>query len=163
MSAQKAASSWAHTIPEGGLTGSSTTQLMNLGDLVKDTEGNIYRYVQIHTADAQAVTDGEVLYLRSTSSFIVSPDMSAMLGVRPVGVAIGAIAAGSYGFMLVSGFHDAVWTDGAVSEGDALVGHSTDGEADTFADGEEEQAFAMALAADTTTDQHTVAALVYCL
>ena len=46
-----------------------------------------------------------------------------------------------------------VFTDGSVAKGDCLVAHDTDGEADTMADGEEEQVFAVALEADHGTTE----------
>lgn len=156
--------SFIQVLPEGGLTASHTTAKATLGALHQSDDGNIYRYVQNILADSIAIADGKVVYPTATHG-VVSCDYTGGSGLtaKVVGVGISAIAAGSYGWILVNGYHDAVWTDAGVAASEALVGHTVDGEADTMADGEEELVFGYALAADTTTDQHTVPALVNCL
>lgn len=156
-------SGWTDLISEGGLTASGTTKKHNLGELVKDDEGNIYRYVQNIAADSVAIADGTCVYLRDADDWIVTPDISNGLTALVEGVGIGAIAAGSYGWILVSGFHDAVKTDNGVAAKDPLVGHSTDGEADTMAAGEEGIVFGIATSADTATEPHTCSAVIKCL
>jgi len=79
-----------------------------------------------------------------------------------VGVFQNAVTAGNYGWILVNGYGE-VRTDGGVAAGDYLVPHSADHEADTMADGEEEQVFAFALEADTTTEAHKAMAYVHCM
>ncbi len=150
--------------PRGGLTGSTTTRNFALGSLAMDTEGNIYEYVQNNTADAIAIADGTCVYPTTTVG-VVSPDISGGNGVtaRVYGVGISAIAAGSYGFIQRSGIHDKVKTDAGVVAGDALIGHTVDGEADTMAAGEEHLVFGFALTADTTTEPHSCQAILTCL
>jgi len=149
---------------EAELGVSSTTQQFPLGALCMDQKGNIYRYVQNVLADNIAIADGTCVY-GTTTWGVVSPDFTGGSGITThvVGVGIVAIAAGSYGWVQVSGYHDAVKTDAGVAAADFLVGHSVDGEADTMADGEEEQVFGQALAADTTTEPHSCAAMIKCL
>lgn len=146
------------------LTSSSTSQQHDLGTVVWDNVGNAFRYVQNVLADGIAVADGTCVYGTATWG-VVSPDFAAGSGITThvVGVGIAAIAAGSYGWVQVSGYHDKVKTDGGVAAADFLVGHSVDGEADTMADGEEEQVFGQALAADTATEPHSCAAHIHCL
>jgi len=149
---------------EAELTLSNTAAKFNIGELAKDQLGNIYRYIQNNTADAIAIADGTCVYPTIVVG-VVSPDFTGGNGVtgRVVGVGIAAIAAGSYGWVQVSGIHPAVKTDAGVSAGDALIGHTVDGEADTMADGEEEFVFGFALAADTGTEPHSAQAMIQCL
>ena len=143
------------------LTISSTTKQHDLGAVAWDNVGNAFRYVQNILADNIAIADGTVVYPTTTHG-VVSPDFSGGGGITTnvVGVGISAIAAGSYGWVQVSGYHDKVKTDGGVAAADFLVGHSVDGEADTMADGEEEQVFGQALTADTVTEPHSCAAVL---
>jgi len=145
------------------LTIVSTTQQFPLGKKVEDQLGNVYRYVQNIAADTLALADGQVVYLADDGEWIVTRDFTggSAVGGRVVGVAISTVAYGSYGWIQTAGIHDAVYTDGGVAAGDYLVGHSVDGEADTMADGEEEQVFGQALADDTATGQETCPALLY--
>jgi hypothetical protein len=149
---------------EAELGVSSTTQQFPLGALCMDQKGNIYRYVINNLSDNVAIADGTCVY-GTTTWGSVSPDFTGGNGITTnvVGVGIVAIAAGSYGWIQVSGYHDAVKTDGAVAAADFLVGHSVNGEADTMADGEEEQVFGQALAADTGTEPHSCPAHIKCL
>lgn len=149
---------------EAELDQSNTAAKFPLGILAMDQKGNIFRYVQNIEADSIAIADGTCVY-GTTTPGVVSPDFTGGNGITTnvVGVGIGAIAAGSYGWIQVSGYHDAVKTDAGVAAGDFLVGHSVDGEADTMADGEEEQVFGQALAADTTTEPHSCPAWIKCL
>lgn len=149
---------------EAHLTLSDTSAKFNIGELAKDQLGNIYRYVQNIAADSIAIADGTCVYPTTTIG-VVSPDFTGGNGLtgRVVGVGIGAIAAGSFGWVQVSGIHPAVKTDAGVSAGDALVGHTVDGEADTMADGEEEFVFGFALTADTATEPHSSQAMLQCL
>ena len=143
------------------LTSFSTTQQHDLGAVAWDNVGNAYRYVQNILADSIAIADGTVVYPTITHG-VVSPDFASGSGLTTnvVGVGISAIAAGSYGWVQVSGYHDKVKTDAGVAAADFLVGHSVDGEADTMADGEEEQVFGQALTADTVTEPHSCAAVL---
>ncbi len=149
---------------EADLSISDTSAKFSIGELVKDQKGNIYRYIQNIAADSVAIADGTCVY-GTTTWGVVSPDFTGGNGITTnvVGVGIVAIAAGSFGWIQVSGYHDAVLTDAGVSAADFLVGHSVNGECDTMADGEEEQVFGQALTADTATEPHSCAAFIKCL
>ena len=146
------------------LTSSNTVKQMDLGTVAWDNVGNAFRYVLNNLSDNVAIADGTCVY-GTTVWGAVSPDFAGGQGITTnvVGVGISAIAAGSYGWVQISGYHDKVKTDGAVAAADFLVGHSVNGEADTMADGEEEQVFGIALAADTATEPHAAAASIRCL
>jgi len=152
---------------EGGLAANDSTAKNTLGSLVTSNEGNTYRYVKIAAASACATTDGSIVQLSSASesAWEVTPDVTGNLGAaatdKVVGVAQSAIDTGNYGWVLVSGVGE-VRTDNGVSAADYLVGHG-DHEADTMADGEEEQVFAFALEDDTGTEPHKALSYVFCL
>ena len=141
---------------------SSTSAIFAVGELCKDQKGNIYRFVQNITADSVAVADGTCVYQTATWA-VVTPDQTggSAISTKIVGVGIAAIAAGSYGWIQVSGYHDAVKTDGAVSAGEYLMFKNVDGECDSFADGSEEAVFGIALTADTGTEPHSCAAAIF--
>lgn len=161
MSREKA-TGFPQLIPEGGFTGSSTSAKFSLGQLAMDTEGNLYRYVKFVD---NAVTDGDVVYPASTSEWDVSSDYTGgtSKAAKVCGVAVGSVSANSYGWIQISGIHDAVHTDGGVVAGDPLIGHSTDGQADTMAAGEEHLVFGYALEDDSTATPYTAAAYIFCL
>lgn len=152
---------------ESGLSANDSTAKNTLGSLVSDNQGNIYRYVRIGTSSACAATLGSCLRMdaASASTWVTTPDVSDALGAaatdKVVGVAQSAIDTGNYGWVLVSGIGE-VRTDNGVSAADYLVGHG-DHEADTMADGEEEQVFAFALEADSGTEPHKALSYVFCL
>jgi hypothetical protein len=154
-------------VGEGGLAADDSTAKNTYGSLAADNQGNIYRYVRIDTASVSATTVGSVLWMNiaSASSWNVTPDISGNLGAaaasKVVGVAQSAISTGNYGWVLVSGIGE-VRTDNGVAEADFLVGHG-DHEADTMADGEEEQVFAQAIEADSATEPHKALSYVFCL
>jgi len=152
--------SFIQILPEGGLTGSNTVANATLGALHQSDDGNIYRYIQNDTTDAVAIAVGTVVYPTSTA-FVYSPDIAGGNGVtgKVSGVGVGAIAAGSYGWVLVSGI-GTVQTDTGVAAGDPLIGHTVNGESDTMAAGEEHLVFGHALEADAA---NLVTALVQCL
>jgi len=112
------------------VTASSTTQQHDLG--IIRFEGN-KQYVYVQVIDG-AVTAGAVLCMADDAETIVSPDVSGgsqISGNIPVGVAVGSIASGSYGWLLVKGV-TTVQTDGTADTGSALIpSASTDGVADT--------------------------------
>lgn len=149
---------------EGGLSANDSTAKNTPGALAQDNQGNIYRYVRIDPDSACATTEGSCLTfdVASAASWELTPDVSADIGGRVVGVAQSAISTGNYGWVLVSGVGE-VRTDGSVSAADFLVLHSADHEADTMADGEEEQVFGFALEADTGTEPHKALSYVYCI
>ncbi len=142
------------------LEDSHTAAQYTLGLLASDQKGNVFRYVQNILADSIAVADGTCVYFTATDG-VVTPDFTGGSGVssKVAGVGIGAIAAGSYGWVQVSGYHDAVLTDGGVAANDALVGHTVDGEADTMAAGEEHLVFGFAMATDSGSPESAPAQL----
>jgi hypothetical protein len=153
--------------PEGGLAGNHDSAKATLGSLATDNSGNIYRYVLLSATSACAATAGSVAVMSdaTANSWDVTVDVSEQIGTatgRAVGVFQNAVTAGYYGWVLVSGY-GTVRTDNGVAAGDFLVPHSADHEADTMADGEEEQVFAQALTADTATEPHSCTAHIYCL
>jgi hypothetical protein len=153
---------------ESGLAANDSTAKNVPGSLVTDNQGNTYRYVLISASSACACTVGSVLHMSeaSASTWDVTPDVTDALGGagtdKVVGVAQSAIDTGNYGWVLVSGIGE-VRTDNGVAAADYLVGHTVDHEADTMADGEEEQVFAFALEADSGTDPHKALSYVFCL
>lgn len=162
-----AASGFMTVLPEGGLSSNSSTQLATLGSLFTDNNGNLYRYVLLSATSACAATQGSVAAIAdaTANAWDVTVDVSEQIGTatgRAVGVFQNSVTAGNYGWILVNGYGE-VRTDGGVAAGDYLVPHSADHEADTMADGEEEQVFAMALEADTTTEAHKAMSYVFCL
>lgn len=150
------------SIPGIDVTSSSTSKEHDLGTVAWDNAGNAFRYVQNNTADGIAIADGTCVY-PTASEGVVSPDYTGGNGVGAlvVGVGVGDIPAGSYGWIQVSGYHDAVNTDGGVVAGDKLIGHTVDGQADTMAAGEEHLVFGVALTDDTAGN--TVPAQIFCL
>ena len=121
------------------------------------TPTGIYRYVQIKDL---AVIDGDVCCADAESGTSITKatqDRSAdLLSNAACGVAVGAITADYYGYLLVRGRHDAVMTDGSVATGDPLVpSATTDGAAHTAtvtATGTDiEYVFGVALEGDTST------------
>ena len=143
------------------LSVSDTAEQFPIGELCKDQLGNIYRYVQNIAADNIAIADGTCVY-PTLNWGVVSPDFTGGSGLtsKVCGVGIVAIAAGSYGWVQVAGYHDKVKTDAGVAASDPLVGHSVDGEADTMVHGEEHLVFGFALAADTGTEPHACKAIL---
>ena len=118
-------------------------------------------YVWVHNAGADAIAAGDVVcwFLTTPAAGHVSVTGATALdngtAGMVAGVAVGAISAGSYGFLLVRGITTVgITTDGAVAKGDRLVvngGTTPDGTVDTMADGEEECVFATALDDDSST------------
>ncbi|KKN72288.1 hypothetical protein LCGC14_0412390 [marine sediment metagenome] len=137
-------------IHEGQLTVTGTTQLEVLGELRFSIDGlKAYRYIKNVTA---ALLQGEVVYqadLANFDLFNVHNDISVDSPLV-AGVAIVSIAQNSYGWIQVSGYMATVRDDAGVSLKDPLIGHSTDGEADTMAAGEEHLVFAFTLGDSTT-------------
>lgn len=140
-------------------TTSHTSQKLPLGSKIRRehaTTGEIATFVYVKNVDL-ATTEGTVLTPASgTSAYTVSGDRaggSAVAATKVVGVAVGAIGADEFGFIMCEGTCPVVYTDGGVSAGEHLVAHTVDGEADTMADGEEEQVFGVALADDSGTTE----------
>jgi hypothetical protein len=136
----------------GAVTDSSTVQEHDLGTVV-ELDGKKYRYVQVVDL---AAANGNVVEVASASDpDVVSIDRAggSSIGRIPRGVAVGAIAANSYGWIQISGYKSNITSDGSVSAGEALVPHaSTNGSADSVtASTTAQQVFGYALADDTTS------------
>lgn len=153
-------------------THNSATAKLKPGELVwamwgsnKDRYG-IFRYFLAEDAN---IVDGNVLLFGAADGSKGTIDFAggAGIGTKVLGVAVGSVTDGQYGFALVYGYHDAIKTNGDddIAAGDYLVADTAipnDGTCDTMADGEEEQVFGYALAADVDAS-NTVAGHVNCL
>jgi len=148
------------------VTDSSTTQKNGLG-VIRFEGAKEYRYVKVLN---KALTLGDSVCAASTAEGIVTADRAdgsqTALFVR--GVAIGAIAKDSYGWIQIKG-NCVVQCDGGVEAGHGLVPHTTaDGHADsviaaTDTDNTEYQVFGFAMANDSTSaDGATATAQINC-
>jgi len=110
-------------------TGADTTPQYSPGQLAQDSVyGYIYKYVLIH-ASSTAASAGRLFYNTATWN-TVSDDYTGGAGLpeQPAGVAVGVIAASSYGWIMVEGYYsDVLKKTGAITIGDFLQGCSTDG------------------------------------
>ena len=145
-------------------TTTSATDDHGVGNIFDSPDGKKYKWVKI--ADAVDLLTGYVLTPASTDGTEVTPDITSgsSKATRGVGVALGAVdvSATPYCFMQIAGVAT-VFTDGDVVAGDAVVADSAaDGRADTMADGEEEQVFGFALAADSGSPTTAPVYLVGC-
>jgi len=140
-----------YKIFDTALTANDSTAKEVLGMLRFHNDGRIYRYIR---AEDQNIAIGEVVYHASAvaEEWEVSTDYSggSSVAVKVAGVAIGTITDAYYGWVQVSGYCPMVRTDAGVAAGEALIGHTVDGEADTMAAGEENLVFGYALADDAT-------------
>jgi hypothetical protein len=100
-----------------------------------------------------------VVYPANTTGTQVTMDFTGGSGLsaKVVGITpnIQDISAKQYGFIQTSGVATVIG-DGSVAAGEAVIGHSVNGQADTMADGEEELVFGFALAADATNGTSVV-------
>jgi hypothetical protein len=130
-------------------TSSNYGKHAQLGELRADTSGNVYRFVLVVDADLE---DGDLVYPASTDATSVTNDYTGGSGltVKGCGVAIAAvdISEAPYVWVQVGGVAT-VRSDGSVAAGEAVIGHTVDGEVDTMADGEEELVVGFALEADS--------------
>ena len=111
------------------VTDSSTTAQNELG-VIRYEGSKEYRYVQVVDT---AVTLGDVVTQAAITEGIVTADVAGGSSVALLarGVAVGAIASGSYGWIQTKGI-GVVQCDGGVVAGDALVPHASEnGHADT--------------------------------
>jgi len=148
------------------VTDSSTTQKNGLG-VIRFEGAKEYRYVQVVD---KALTKGDSVCPASTAEGIVTADRASgsQLAFQVRGVAIGAIASGSYGWIQIKG-NSEVQCDGGVAAADGLIPHATaDGHADTVvaasnAAGTEYQVFGFAMNTDSTSaDGATATAQINC-
>ncbi len=141
------------------LTFNKTTPDITPGSKIDtDFNGSACTFRMVKVVDIACIA-GDVMVLASSTAWDVTVDRAGGSAIetsgnvqKAVGVMVGTVAINSYGYMLIEGIHSAVSTDGGVAIGESLVAHSVNGEADTMADGEEEQVFATALTADTATN-----------
>lgn len=98
---------------------------------VYDYNGRLFRFYK--TVDAVNVLNGMVVEWASTTTYNVTVDRAggSSLGRNPVGVAVGSVTAGNYGFFLVLGIHSAVRdAANALTAGVKVIPHATtDGDA----------------------------------
>lgn len=151
------------------LTSDSSTQLEELGILrehIDEDEGHkVYKYVQIDASSAAiangtvCVTTGDLYFRKATTVCDAAADRN-----QPIGVGIGTITAGNYGWLQVRGYHSAVKTNGDddIAIGQALIVDAeggTDGTCDSVAVGTAptHKVIGWALAADVDAS-NTVAA-----
>lgn len=136
------------------------------GILRIESDGRVYRYILVEDA---TLVDGDVCEYADTSGYEVTKAAgSSSVGNKVAGVAINAITDAYYGWIQVSGRHDAIRTDGGVSAGECLVPHASyTGRADTsLASGSNaDEAFGMALETDSTSATTTAdaAGIINCL
>lgn len=119
------------------LTATSSAKKFAPGTL-RSAGGASYVYVQLSASAANAAANGTVLYSSSTDANVVTDDISTTNANLVRGVAIGAIAKGSYGWIQTWGGHSAVKTDGGddIAIGDAIIGDTTvDGVCDSVLGG----------------------------
>jgi len=145
---------------------SSTTQKNGLG-VIRFDGANEYRYVQVVD---KALTLGDSVCQAALTEGIVTADRSggSQLALLVRGVAIGAIASGSYGWIQKKGIA-VLQCDGGVSAGEGLVPHaSADGHADSvlatsITTNTEAQVFGWALEDDAgSSDGDTGTAYINC-
>lgn len=155
---------------DGIQTDSSTTQTNDLGTVIwviNDSTGNLQAYKYVQAAADTTVANGTVLTYTSSAQTIVTSDISDTNPNFVAGVGVGAIAASSFGWIQVYGFHSAVATDGGddIAAGDALIVDPTvDGVCDSVAAGTAptHKTLGFAQAADVD-GSNTVAAFLNCL
>ena len=148
-------------------TNVDSAPVMAVGTIVWDyPNAKAYKYVKF--LDAVTYKAGQVLAWGNTAATSVTNDIdgggSAIVstGNRTAGIATAVHTQNSYGFMQIAGVA-LVEGDGSVAAGEAVVLHSVNGQADSMADGEEEQVFGTALSTDdTANDPLTTSALFYC-
>lgn len=117
------------------LTATSTTQKFTPGTL-RSVGAESYLYVQLSASATGAAANGTVLYSTLSDRNVVTDDISTTKQNLVRGVAIGAIALGSYGWIQTWGDHSAVKTDAGddIATGDAIIGDpTTDGVCDSVA------------------------------
>lgn len=119
------------------LTASTMGRKFPLGT-VRSVGGKSYVYVQLSASATGAAANGTVVFSTLSDVNVVTDDISTTAQNMARGVAIGAIAAGSYGWIQSWGSHSAVKTDGGddIATGDAVIGDaSVDGVCDSVAAG----------------------------
>ena len=119
------------------ITATAASAKFKTGTLRRDGD-KCYVYVQLSASAQGAAANGAVLYGTLGDRNVVTDDISTT-GVNLVrGIAVGAIAKGSYGWIQTWGSHSVVKTDGGddITTGDTVIGDTTaDGVCDSIAKG----------------------------
>jgi hypothetical protein len=125
------------------LTDSNTVAQEELGiirtenDSATDGGYKVYKYVQA-AADTTVANGTPLLYVTATTNrTIVTLDLTDANTNNVAGVGVGAIAASSYGWIQLKGYHSAVITnaDDDISANDAIIYGAADGVVDSVAAG----------------------------
>ena len=144
-------------------TADHSTAQYRVGELFHQ-EGKWYRYIKNIDLDS---ADGEVAHMNlATGVWETTTDVSASLSTGAgqqigVGVHVGVITAGNYGFIQVSGVHTGVkCADGSTTFGigDQVMPHATvDGEINIWDDADEPGPIGVSLTAVTSGSPTTAA------
>ena len=113
---------------ETKLTDVESTDVEGVGTVRKDIEGNVYRWVKNGEASAALAAGDSVCYDMSNAGAslrtIVLKPVSADLMLY-AGIAMAAISAGSYGWVLINGYYATAKVDApvttAIALGNALI------------------------------------------
>ena len=145
-------------------TTTSATDDHGVGNVIESKDGKKYKWVEVVDVDLAV---GYVVCPASTDGTKVTADRAdgSQIALRGIGVALGTvdISEKKYAFIQVAGVAD-VYSDGSVAAGEAVVADdTTNGIADTMADGEEEQVFGWALEADSGSPVTCACWLVGCI
>lgn len=157
-----------------GLTESSAAlNGHKVGEIHVDSNGYEYRLVLMDpTLTGDATAAGQVVYIKTPSTWVCTNTVAGGLNAtypQVVGVSMGAVTEGEYGWVMRKGYHATVKTDGGddiVAGVDLIPGgngtcNSLPGDATDTTDGIISSIFAIA-AADDNNDNDTVAALIDC-
>jgi hypothetical protein len=102
-----------------------------------EADGKMYRYYQYSASAAAVAASGKAVYAATTDGVVTDDISTTSINMRR-GIAVGAIAKGSYGWFQVWGNHPTVKTDGGddVAIGAAIIGSlTTDGAVNSVAVG----------------------------
>lgn len=125
----------------GKLTSDSATAENQLGTLRTEwstTDSCLKTYKYVLTASDTTVANGTALGFSDTLGHTASLDCTDYDENQPLGVGIGVITAGQYGWVQTKGYHSAVLTNGDddIADGDhVILDASTDGVVDSVAAG----------------------------
>lgn len=108
----------------GSLTANDSTALREAGTFYVDpVTGYAYRYILVEDA---ALANGDVCEYSDTTGYEVTKCAgTSSIGNMVAGVAVGTITDAYYGWIMVSGRHSAIRTDGGVSAGHILTPHAS--------------------------------------
>lgn len=138
------------------------TPIMALGDEVQDSDGNVYKYVQVSDADPATIAGG-LAYYTDTSGVKVTMDNSAGLGANLVAGVFtkAAVTVNYYTFIQVEGIASLITDTGDdIALNDPLISHATqDGTVDRVTAAGFVRIVGYAMAADSDAN-NTVTALL---